>query len=501
MRNLKTLALFISVAFLNNFYAATWTWVGGTNTSWFTKANWNTTSGAGSPATTDDIIINAGSPNDLILTSSVTVRSLEINSGSIDLRNRTLRVTNTVSLNGGTLLNSNNGSTGTLRVDGTANLNSPTDFTIISTNSNIWIRVYGTFNFVDGVLYTSSSDYLRVENNATVSGASSDSYVEGVVRKVGNDAFTFPVGRGGVYAAITMTAPSSTSAAFDAEYFDVPYVNTTSFASGVDHVSVSEYWIFNRVSSTNSVNLTLSYHIGRSGPVNSQADLIVARWNGTQWTSHGNGGFSGAPNNGTVTSSSAITSFSPFTLGSSSTLNPLPVNLISFNAEIVNSIVKLNWKTAFEKNNKHFTIEKSTDGINWSVLTKVNGKINAESVSEYVTLDAQPTAGLQFYRLSQTDLDGKTVTFETISVNVNNPKVPNVSVYPNPSTGVLNINLQDQFEHASISITNINGQLVFENNELLNSIQTIDISELPSGIYFLNLMVDGQVTVKKITKN
>jgi hypothetical protein len=157
--------------------------------------------------------------------------------------------------------------------------------------------------------------------------------------------------------------------------------------------------------------------------------------------------------------------------------------------------------SSFEKNNDFYTIEKSLDGINWTVLSKVKGNINSESVSEYLTHDNNPVKGVQYYRLSQTDLDGKTVTFETVAVNHSIQTITTVSVYPNPSAGTLNVNLSEiEFENASLTITNLNGQVIIENNQLDASVNSIDISHLTNGIYFLNVVVDGQVSVQKITK-
>ncbi len=55
----------------------------------------------------------------------------------------------------------------------------------------------------------------------------------------------------------------------------------------------------------------------------------------------------------------------------------LPVLLTSFTATLQNRKVVLNWATSMEQNNKYFTIEKSTDGINFNFLTRVNGAGNS----------------------------------------------------------------------------------------------------------------------------
>lgn len=502
MRNFKTLALIFCALFANKFYAVTWTWIGGTSTNWDTKSNWNTTSGNTRPQNTDDVIINSGATNQPTLFGNRTIRNLTINGGTLDLRTNNLRLNGTFTINGGNITNGQAGTSGELRATGNVTLNSATDFTIITSGATVLFRVYANIAFTDGIFWTSSDDLLQIENNATVSGASSNSYAEGPVIKVGNDPFTFPIGKNGFYAPITMTAPSTTTSSFTGEYFPSQNSNTGPFAAGIDHISSVEYWIFNQTSGSSTITLTLSYDIARSGPVNTQSELRVVRWNGTQWANHGNGGTTGTTSFGTVTSSVAITSFSPFTIGSSTTFNPLPVNLISFNAEIVKSIVELKWTVAQENNNDFYTIEKSLDGVNWVKMAQIKGAVNSESVSEYFAQDANPVNGVQFYRLSQTDLKGTTEYFNTISVNVLKTGISVNNIYPNPTSGTFNIDLSGfEFEYASITVTNLQGQVVFESGDLGKSVNVFQLEELIHGVYFIHLNIDGDTQISKIIKN
>ena len=82
-----------------------------------------------------------------------------------------------------------------------------------------------SITFVDGVISSSLVNILKIADNAIALGASDASYVDGYVQKIGNDAFTFPVGQAGFYAPCAISAPSSTSDAFNARYKHV--VGTT----------------------------------------------------------------------------------------------------------------------------------------------------------------------------------------------------------------------------------------------------------------------------------
>jgi hypothetical protein len=122
----------------------------------------------------------------------------------------------------------------------------------------------------------------------------------------------------------------------------------------------------------------------------------------------------------------------PWNLSSGSGLYPsntftiLPVTLLSFTAQLQGAeTVQLKWSTAVENNNDHFTIERSTDGLSFSTIGTVHGKESSNLQTDYAFTDNSPDAGNNYYRLSQTDIDGqqkilgiKTVTIEYIPLRI-----------------------------------------------------------------------------------
>ncbi len=492
MKNIfKLFVCLLSTLSIQLSYSATWTWVGGTSNAWNTKSNWSTVSAAARPQAGDDVIINSGifQPR---LPNNYPITNLTINSGSLDTRTNNLTVSNRVILNGGTFVNNQNSSTGRVI---TSNLVLNSDFTIGGTGTFL-LQVNGTMTLTNGILYTNSNDILEFMPGSAVTGASNISHVDGPVTKRGNSSFVFPVGSGSVYAPISMSAPASNST-YTAEYFPTAYVNTTTLQAGLDHVSNVEHWIFTRVSGSN-VNVTLSFATARSGVVNSLLDLRVAKWDGSQWLNLGNGGTSGSTSAGTVVNNTAITTFSPFTLGSSSTLNPLPVNLLTFNAKILDKIVSINWSTASEINNDFFTVEKSIDGINWSTLSIVDAAENSEVINNYSCIDQSPVAGVQFYRLVQTDINGQSKYYDKTFINFESIK-PTILVYPNPCADWLSIDLNPS-EVSTIKLLNSFGQIVLNEESSEKSQLKLDLSSLSSGVYHLELSVNGQLSTSKFVK-
>ncbi|MGE0560607.1 MAG: T9SS type A sorting domain-containing protein [Flavobacteriales bacterium] len=126
-------------------------------------------------------------------------------------------------------------------------------------------------------------------------------------------------------------------------------------------------------------------------------------------------------------------------------LGVLPVKLISFEAQIDNTAVKLTWSTLTEVNNDYFTIERSTNGLNFDELAKVQGSGNSNIIRDYLFRDVNPIKGTSYYRLKQTDYDGKYEYFKLITATFTETEegICVLSVYPNPCTGNCTINLAD----------------------------------------------------------
>lgn len=178
-----------------------------------------------------------------------------------------------------------------------------------------------------------------------------------------------------------------------------------------------------------------------------------------------------------------------FTLGTTDTnQTPLPVELLSFDAELMdNQHVKLNWQTASEINNDFFTIERSSNGNNWQEVNKIKGAGNSSSRLRYSEIDYNPYNGLSFYRLKQTDFDGQFEYSKIISTHIKNNEKSQVKIYPNPSNNQIIIEGSPS-ELEEIEIYNSLGQNM---TLLTNPISTsgsqsvIDMSNLNTGFYYL----------------
>jgi len=166
----------------------------------------------------------------------------------------------------------------------------------------------------------------------------------------------------------------------------------------------------------------------------------------------------------------------------------LPVELTDFNAKCSDEQVKLNWSTASETNNDYFTLEKSTDNLNFEKIATINGAGTKNSVSNYTYSDeVQNHDGTAYYRLSQTDYDGTKNILETRAVTCSESTSGNISIYPNPATDVVYISLNEETDdNMIVNIYNLFGDNVY--TETLKTIKgkntfAINSSNFKQGIY------------------
>lgn len=95
----------------------------------------------------------------------------------------------------------------------------------------------------------------------------------------------------------------------------------------------------------------------------------------------------------------------------------LPIQLIMFKGESKNSYNLLSWSTASESNNSYFTLDKTINGKEYIEIARLNGAGTSSSIVNYAYSDYDFENTINYYRLSQTDYDGKSESFSLISIN------------------------------------------------------------------------------------
>lgn len=177
---------------------------------------------------------------------------------------------------------------------------------------------------------------------------------------------------------------------------------------------------------------------------------------------------------------------------------PLPVKFNGFTAAAQSGAVVLKWSTATESNNKGFIVEKSADGLNWSNIGFVAGAGNSNNQRQYVYTDNKPGKGNNYYRLKQTDLDGKQSFSEVRIVNMAISRAV-VAVFPNPAKGMVFLNTDAVSGTIQYQLLSLNGKAVLSGQvNVSNGHQSINIQTVPAGTYLLQLTANGVSSTEKL---
>ncbi|MEI6853578.1 MAG: T9SS type A sorting domain-containing protein, partial [Bacteroidota bacterium] len=184
---------------------------------------------------------------------------------------------------------------------------------------------------------------------------------------------------------------------------------------------------------------------------------------------------------------------------------PLPVKLLSFDAKCNKNDVVISWSTATESNNDYFTLERSIDAENWQSITVIDGAGNSNEVLHYEFTDKGSYNGLSYYRLKQTDFDGKFEVFSPVSVVCNTDEQSDINIYPNPFKQEVIISYSNLMEgKGSVKVYDMLGNIVVDKMiELSQGSQNyvLDLSSLAGGLYDVGFASGNIEYHKRLVKN
>lgn len=155
------------------------------------------------------------------------------------------------------------------------------------------------------------------------------------------------------------------------------------------------------------------------------------------------------------------------------------------------------WSTSNEINSDYFTIEHSIDGKSFSEIGKVKGNGTTADEMEYSFIHRNPSPGINYYRLMQTDFNGQFEIFPAKSIVVNRIG-EEASIYPTVSADYVNIDLKKE-ENGNFEILNIVGEKVLI-GDLNNQLSMINISNLANGHYIVKINTNGHYTTQRLIK-
>ena len=175
--------------------------------------------------------------------------------------------------------------------------------------------------------------------------------------------------------------------------------------------------------------------------------------------------------------------------------NPLPITLLYFTAKSTkDNTVLLKWSTTSEYNNDYFTIERSKDGTHFEKVSTVSSGGNSTIKQDYAFTDFLPYEGVSYYRLMQTDKDGK-FSLSQIERVVIAESTFTASASPNPTSDIVQLKISGQInKNLNYLLTDMNGKVLMKAT-ISNSVTPINLSNLSQGMYILKIG-DGEKIVQ-----
>lgn len=314
------------------------------------------------------------------------------------------------------------------------------------------LTVSNTLTLTTGGLIMNGNALNITRNNTAAMAATANGYLvseseaAAVVwnTRTVTGTFTFPFrnAAGGTAIAVTFNKTSagteSGTGAFAVSTYGTGAANTpypsgvlhTKNASGVDiSANVADrFWVITPSGYSTVPNATVTFRVTNAERPTGTPSLVAQRWNtvASLWDA----AIVGQTSTTTSAQVAIPGTFSAWALSDSST--PLPIELLSFEAQQSGNAVKLNWSTATELNNDFFTLERLNDADGFDVLLTHPGKGTTTEMSLYEAFDRSPRVGKNYYRLKQTDFDGQFSYSDIVLVEF--AAVGELlQVYPNPT--------------------------------------------------------------------
>jgi hypothetical protein len=321
-----------------------------------------------------------------------------------------------------------------------------------------------------------------------------------VIRTIGNGStLNYPIGNS-AYNPLSITNKSGASDVFSARVLDGAYMEGLTGAA-ITSTVLNRTWDISKTT-TNSgsgVDFVFNWNAGEV----ANGSFVTPKMNHyssttTNWE---------VP---TVTSTTFATNmltvlgytgtFSPFTVAEGT--SALPIELTAFNANCTENSTTINWQTASEHNSSYFDLEKSRDGINWSVLETVNAAGNSTSMLNYSITDTEQIADVVYYRLNQMDQDGASKIYGPISANCGEVVDFSAVVFPNPTSGEVAIEINNAVaQNVSIQICGTDGKAIVEAFYVIKAGTTnlpFNLENLTTGMYTLKIQGESKAEIIKL---
>ncbi len=372
----------------------------------------------------------------------------------------------------------------------------------VNLGSNVNVNVL--LNMLSGKISLGSYD-LTIGTSGSISNYNSSKYIiasgaGSLYQQVASGGTkTYPVGSSTNYlpATVAFTAGSTTDN-IGVKLFAAVYDAGTSGNPLTNGVVNNSWLITESVPGGSDATITLQWPASLENSGFGRNACRINHHNGT-WDL----GFADLSATGTdpyTVSRSGFTSFSIFTVG---TVAALPVTWLDVSGKQLNGANHIYWSTASEMNNAFFVVESSTNNRDFSEIGRMSGNMNSNSEHHYHFVHSDFTASVNYYRIRQVDIDGKSSYSKVIRINSTIEALRISRIYPVPARDHVTLDMVTT-EPVSISIIveSITGTRMLTRDARLtkgNNQLSLNLTGLASGLYQLRILdANGNTDIKKI---
>lgn len=369
------------------------------------------------------------------------------------------------------------------------------------------ITVSGQLNLGGGSITLNNFDLTLSGASASVTGTGTTRYVKTngtgqLVRNIANGgSFLFPVGNSS-YNPVTISNGTTAADNFKVRVIDELLNGGATGIPMNNYNRVQRSWVIDKTilpNGNSGTGIDFLFRWDPNNDVTSTAMVSPGLYHfSTGWVRQ-TGTTTVDQLNGTLTYSGYKGNFSPFGIVDGALV--LPIRDLKFAASKSNGKAILNWSTGAETDTRHFAVEHSADGQNWEVLGTVPAAGNSQQTRHYQFIHAQPSAGTNFYRLQQADLNGRTTASPVAMLRFDAGM--GLVVFPNPAQRELRISLQESSPASLLRITDLSGRQLWAQALKTGNpgMITVNIAAWQPGLYVVEAMAaDGTLHQRRFIK-
>ena len=260
---------------------------------------------------------------------------------------------------------------------------------------------------------------------------------------------------------------------------DNALTNSATISHSASNPYISRVYQFTNNTSPYSGSIRIDYTDGAELNSIAEGALTLNIYNGSGWNPYAASITRDGTNNFILTSGLSNVVLNELTLANEAT--PLPLVWLSFTATKQNQTALLQWATAEEHNTRNFTVQQSSNGMNWTGISTLPAAGNSSLVNQYGYVHNTPAPCLNYYRISQLDMDNRQSYSDVKTLNFTSGGAPFI-ITGNPVTNNV---LTLQVNRAAIfGLYSADGKLMWQ-EQLHTGTRSIDVSRYAKGIYLL----------------